>query len=102
MPWEAWTLIGVSVAAGAAFKARGLLVPVAYVTVLYIIERAGGAFVNHSHNGDNLEALAFYGVVIWLAIGVFVALLGWGLRALADLLYRALGHPGTRWQPGAG
>jgi len=66
MPWEAWTLIGVSVVAGAAFKARGLVVPVAYVTVLYIVERAGGAFVNHSHNGDNLEALACYGVVIWL------------------------------------
>jgi hypothetical protein len=93
--WEAWTLIALSFVAGLALKTRGLLVPVVYVVVLYILGDAKGDVVNHSGNGDNLQALALYGAVIWLAIGVAIGLLGWALRVGIDLVYRSWGHPGT-------
>jgi hypothetical protein len=82
--WEIWIPITISVAGGVIWKSRALPLPILYVAALFLVKRSEGAFVNHSGNGDNLEAVAIAGSVVGCAIGLSLVCVGWILRVAAD------------------
>lgn len=82
--WEIWIPITISVAGGVIWKARALPLPILYVAALFLVKRSEGAFVNHSGNGDNLEAVAIAGSVVGCVIGLALVCVGWILRVAAD------------------
>jgi hypothetical protein len=63
------------------------------MAAFYFIRRSEGAFINHSHNGDNLTALALIGVVFWCVIGLASVCVGWVLRVGAEHLRRGPSGP---------
>jgi hypothetical protein len=87
---EAWILLAVSAAAGAAVGVRALPFPFLYVASFYVLRALQGAFTNHAGSDDNLAALGFLSALIWCALGVLAFVAGLVVRTVTRRLWHGL------------